>query len=59
MKVCDVRYAVFHGQQTSGHVRLDHVVLTTGADFFKFFQQFGGKVRNCKLQIPLPADFFD
>lgn len=54
----DVRYGVFYGAIIGGHVRLDHLVLTLGKDFFKFFQRFEGKVVNAKLQIPLPADFF-
>ena len=41
------------------NVTLTHVYLTTGASFFDRFPQFGGKVLNKKLQIPLPSDFFD
>lgn len=55
---CDVRYAVFYGTVVGREVRLDHLVLTRGADFFSFFQRFEGKVVNAKLQIPLPRDFF-
>ncbi len=55
---CDVRYAVFYGTVFGSEVRLDHLVLTRGADFFSFFQRFEGKVVNTKLQIPLPRDFF-
>jgi hypothetical protein len=55
---CDVRYAVFYGQVGGAEVRLDHLVLACGADFFSFFQRFEGKVVNAKLQIPLPRDFF-
>jgi len=55
---CDVRYAVFYGTVLGSDVRLDHLVLTRGADFFSFFQRFEGKVVNAKLQIPLPRDFF-
>jgi hypothetical protein len=55
---CDVRYAVFYGAVVGGEVRLDHLVLARGADFFSFFQRFEGKVVNVKLQIPLPRDFF-
>ena len=55
---CDVRYAVFYGTVVGSEVRLDHLVLTRGADFFSFFQRFEGKVVNAKLQIPLPRDFF-
>jgi hypothetical protein len=55
---CDVRYAVFYGEVVGSEVRLDHLVLTRGADFFSFFQRFEGKVVNTKLQIPLPRNFF-
>ena len=55
---CDVRYAVFYATLVSNQVRLDHLVLARGADFFTFFQRFEGKVVNAKLQIRLPRDFF-
>ncbi len=55
----DVRYAVFYGRLVGPKVQLDHVVLATGADFFRFFQRFEGKVVNRKLQLHLPANFFD
>ena len=54
----DVRYSVFYGSPVRAGVRIDHVVLTSGEQFFRFFQRFEGKVRNAKLQIPLPKDFF-
>jgi hypothetical protein len=53
-----VRYAVFYGVIEGTRVRLNDVILTTGADFFSFFTRFGGLVTNEKLQIPLPRDFF-
>jgi len=56
---CDVRYAVFYGSIEDGSVRIDHLVLTTGADFFMFFRRFEGKVVNRKIQIPLPKGFFE
>jgi hypothetical protein len=55
---CDVRYAVFYGTIVGSTVRLDYLMLTTGADFFEYFRRFEGKVRNSKLQIRLPLDFF-
>ena len=55
---CDVRYAIFYASLTGANVRLSHVILSTGADFFSFFTKFGGLVINKKLQIPLPRDFF-
>jgi hypothetical protein len=56
---CDVRYCLVYGTIIPAGVRLDHLILTTGSDFFKYFQKFAGKVRNAKLQIPLPVHFFD
>jgi len=56
---CDVRYAVFYGTLAGPTVHLDHLVMATGADFFDFFRRFEGKVKNAKIQIPLPAAFFD
>jgi len=55
---CDVRYAVFYGRIKDGSVMVDHLVLSTGADFFTFFRRFEGKVVNRKIQIPLPKGFF-
>lgn len=55
---CDARYAVFYATSTASGVRLEHLVLSTGEDFFRFFQRFEGRVLNRKLQIPLPAGFF-
>ncbi len=55
----DVRYAVFYATIDAGKVHVNHMILTTGKDFFTVFQRFGGLVTNKKLQIPLPRDFFD
>ena len=55
---CDVRYAVFYASPRNDRIRLDHLILTTGAEFFQYFQRFEGKITNKKLQIALPADFF-
>lgn len=54
----DIRYAIFYGEIAAGNVWLTHLFVTTGASFHSRFPQFGGKVLNAKLQIPLPADFF-
>jgi hypothetical protein len=59
LRHCDVRYAVVYGTKVAKGVRLDHLVLSTGEDFFRFFQRFEGRVLNKKLQIPLPVGFFD
>lgn len=56
---CDVRYGIFYGAFDSGKIKLTHFFLTTGEGFFNRFRQFRGNVLNAKLQIPLPARFFD
>ena len=55
---CDVRYAVFYGRTDGLSVQLTNLYVSSGADFFRRFPQFQGKVLNKKLQIPLPGDFF-
>jgi hypothetical protein len=55
---CDVRYAVFYGATDCRQVVVSHLFVTTGERFFTRFPQFGGRVLNKKLQIPLPSDFF-
>ena len=56
---CDVRYALFYAKTDGSTVTLTNFFLTPGVAFFSRFPQFQGKVLNKKLQIPLPADFFD
>lgn len=56
---CDVRYALFRGATDGVRVILTHFFLTTGESFFGRFSRFQGRVVNRKLQIPLPAGFFD
>ena len=58
IRQCDVRYAVFYASVAGKEVHVTNLVLTTGADFFSYFNRFEGKTRNSKLQIPLPKDFF-
>jgi len=59
LRHCDVRYALFYATTSGTNVTITHVFLTTGEAFFSRFPQFQGKVLNKKLQIPVPADFFD
>lgn len=59
IRFCDVRYVVFHARPTTRGLRISNFVLSTGADFYRRFPRFEGKVVNRKLQIPLPEDFFD
>lgn len=56
----DTRYAVAYASRPQDkRVRVDSVVVSTGADFFTEFQRFEGKVQNKKQQIPLPRDLFE
>jgi hypothetical protein len=59
LRHCDVRYAIFFGTVSGKSVVIDHVVVSTGEDFFKFFRRFEGKVTNKKTQLKLPSYFFD
>ena len=56
---CDVRYALFFAVMDGQNVTLKHLFLSTGEKFFTRFPQFQGRVLNRKLQISLPANFFD
>lgn len=54
----DTRYVIFYANTDGKIVTLTHVYVSTGADFFSRFNQFGGKGSNEKIQIPLPSNFF-
>ena len=56
---CDVRYGLVYGELVDGIIQITNLYVTTGKDFFSRFPQFGGKVLNKKIQIPLPKSFFD
>jgi hypothetical protein len=56
---CDTRYAIFCAQTDGAQVTLTHLFVTTGEGFFQQFRRFEGKVKNGKLQIPLPGSFFE
>ncbi|WP_408095582.1 restriction endonuclease [Peredibacter sp. HCB2-198] len=56
---CDVRYIVFEAEVTEKGFLVKNFAIGTGADFFTRFRQFGGKVKNSKIQIPLPKSFFE
>jgi hypothetical protein len=59
LRHCDVRYALFAATLNGEFVTITQFFLITGEAFFSRFPQFGGKVINKKLQIPLPKDFFE
>ena len=54
----DIRYVIIDGIVESSNVFIRYVHIVNGCDFTKHFPLFGGNVRNAKIQIPLPPDFF-
>lgn len=53
----DIRYAIFDGEVIGNQVHLKNLYLISGEKFSEFFPIWEGE--NSKIQIPLPADFFD
>lgn len=58
LDVCDVRYAIFYADRKGSNFTISSLVLTTGADFFGEYRQFGGLTSNAKLQLRLPNVWF-
>ena len=58
LRHCDARYLIAYATRDEAALRIQHIVTSTGADFFEEFQRFGGLVQNNKLQLRLPNDFF-
>jgi len=58
LRHCDARYLVAYGGHDGKALRIEHIVVSTGIDFFNEFQRFEGLVQNRKLQLRLPAGFF-
>lgn len=54
----DTRYAVFYAHTDNTDVTITNLVITTGRDFFSRFPQFQGNVKNGKIQMLLPNDFY-
>ncbi|MCY4264817.1 MAG: restriction endonuclease, partial [Gammaproteobacteria bacterium] len=55
---CDVRYAVYYEIKEGESIRLTHLILSTGEQFFNRFPQMKGKSVNKKIQLHLPKDFY-
>lgn len=59
LRHCDIRYAVAYAIRIGpSRLQITDVVVSTGEAFFTEFQRFEGLVKNTKLQVPLPGDFF-
>lgn len=56
--VRDVRYAIFYAVRDGSIFTIESLVVTTGADFFSEYRQFGGLTSNRKLQLQLPKAWF-
>ena len=54
----DVRYAIFGATYKNGYIEIKEILLTNGKNFFNFFEQFKGKVKNSKIQLVLPKNYF-
>lgn len=59
LDVRDVRYAIFYATRAGSRFTLDSLVVTTGVNFFDEYRQFGGLTSNRKLQLRLPATWFE
>lgn len=59
LDVRDVRYAIFYAARNGASFTIESLVVTTGADFFKEYRQFGGLTSNRKLQLRLPSAWFE
>jgi hypothetical protein len=57
LRHADTRYLVAYGAHDTHLLRIEHIVVSTGADFFHEFQPFGGLGQNRKLQLRLPSGF--
>lgn len=53
------RYAILKAHKENNTVTIDDVFVVSGINFFDIFEIFGGNVKNAKIQIPLPSNFFD
>lgn len=58
LDVRDVRYAIFYAERHGTEFTITSLVVSTGADFFKEYRQFGGLTSNKKLQLRLPSSWF-
>lgn len=59
LDVKDVRYAIFYADRHDSNFKITGLVLSTGADFFNEYRQFGGLTSNAKLQLRLPNSWFE
>jgi hypothetical protein len=55
----DIRYVIMSGEKNGDCITIRNLFMTTGEDFSQHFNMFGGNIKNAKLQIPLPPNFFD
>lgn len=55
----DIRYCIIFALVDNGEVVIKNIYMTSGKYFFNIFIQMQGKVKNSKIQLPLPKSFFD
>lgn len=54
----DLRYAVYKGHAEGEDLVIDRLCLTTGKDFFRYFELIRGEVVQRVLKVNLPEDSF-
>lgn len=59
IRQCDARYVLFYAATDGSEVTLTHLFMTTGEKFFTRFPKMRGKQVNKKLQMSLPAAYFN
>src|SRR5574344_634222 len=52
-----VRYLIIYASIFENSLTIENYYLCSGKEFFKFFPRFEGKIKNAKLQIPIPSGF--
>lgn len=55
----EVRYGIFLASVSDGIAQIKGIMLGYGRDFYTKFPQFKGRIVNRKIQISLPANFFN
>ncbi len=58
LRHCDSRYLVAYAKREGDMARIEHIVVSSGEDFFSEFQSFKKGGMDSKLQLHVPRDFF-
>jgi hypothetical protein len=58
LRHCDSRYLVAYAKRDGDVARIEHIVVSSGEDFFSEFRRFKDGGMDSKLQLHIPKDFF-